>query len=201
MCYQQTRLGENSWSQCHFKASFFSGHTLILVVFLVQNNFKYHTDFDQIIWIAFEIAPLIWLSNLDKTTKGSFFRFTYDIQSNQCDVLKRVVVVVGVHKDLHLQNIQPSQYDVFERGRGGGVRCGESEWGGKIKQVGMEGGCRQLNNIYHHCRDQPDFLISGILANCGCVHCHVEFNVRTSFHLKTAFLAKILPFGFCPENH
>ena len=49
MCYQQTRLGENSWSQCHFKASFFSGHTLILVVFLVQNNFKYHTDFDQII--------------------------------------------------------------------------------------------------------------------------------------------------------
>ena len=150
MCYQQTRLGENSWSQCHFKASFFSGHTLILVVFLVQNNFKYHTDFDQIIWIAFEIAPLIWLSNLDKTPKGSFFRFTYDIQSNQCDVLKRVVVVVGVHKDLHLQNIQPSQYDVFERGRGGGVRCGESEWGGKIKQVGMEGGCRQLNNIYHH---------------------------------------------------
>ena len=86
--------------------------------------------------------------------------------------------------------------------RGGeeGVWCGESEWGGKIKQVGMGEGCRQLNNIYHHCRDQPDFLISGILAKYGCVYCHVESNEQTSFHLKTALPAQILPCGFCPEN-
>ena len=35
--------------------------------------------------------------------------------------LERVVVVVGVHKDLHLQNIQSNEYDVLERGRGGCV--------------------------------------------------------------------------------
>ena len=53
------RLSLNSWSQVHFKARvFFWAH--FWLPFFIQNNFKYPSDFDQLIWIAFEIAPLYW---------------------------------------------------------------------------------------------------------------------------------------------
>ena len=58
------RLSLNSWSQVHFKTSFFS----ISVTFSLQNYFKYLTDFDQLNLIAFDSAPSIWWSNLTKTT-------------------------------------------------------------------------------------------------------------------------------------
>ena len=44
---------------------------------LNQNNFEWPTDFGQLIWVAFEIAQLIWWSNLDKTIKEFFWNTLY----------------------------------------------------------------------------------------------------------------------------
>ena len=60
------RPSQNSLFQVHFKSIFFWAHFKFWSPFWLQGNFKYPTDFDQLICIAFDFAQLIWWPNLKK---------------------------------------------------------------------------------------------------------------------------------------